>query len=189
MDIKIKQVSTDEIWTMESADVKAFLADSGVIFVKKFWSEEKVDAFRGVVKRFAAQHAESWHPLADDSPSYHRFNNEYEKSYVKARVHQFQFHLWQGDAGEVIELFSDLFGLRKKLLGLKTDHFMTQLPSEGFASRVSVNHYPRGGGYMAEHQDPVHEFNQIQTLIMGSRSGKDKERDRWQRRSMRSMLY
>jgi hypothetical protein len=50
---------------------------------------------------------------------------------------------------------------------------LNNVPSDGYIARVNIHHYPKGGGYQAEHIDPVGPHAHIQTLIVASEFGKD----------------
>lgn len=173
MCITLEEMSSKDLGVLSTEAVLAHLASDGVFIVKKYWSKSQVLEFREYIKSFAKRVEPKWYPIDDDSPSYHRINDEYPGSYVKTRSHQFNFHLWQEDASSVFSRFRELFEIRAKWSKQSNLDFVTRKPSDGFGTRVTVNHYPRGGGYLAEHTDPVNPFNLFQTLIKGSERGKD----------------
>ena len=59
------------------------------------------------------------------------------------------------------------------LTGTDKDAHYDNVPSDGVISRVVSHQYPRGGGYLAEHVDPVNPFSLIQTIIQASDHGVD----------------
>jgi hypothetical protein len=66
-----------------------------------------------------------------------------------------------------------VFAVKNSLAGLSSDAFLRNKPSDGPIARVVMHHYPVGGGYQAEHIDPVSPFARIQTIVMASRLGSD----------------
>ena len=67
----------------------------------------------------------------------------------------------------------EIFELKNKLAGFQGEEFMNNIPSDGVLPRINVHHYPKGGGFQAEHIDPTGPFDQIQTLIVASSQGFD----------------
>ena len=141
--------------------------------VKEFYDRDAILAFRNEVFSRGQDTEPSWHPLVDDCPDYHRLHDDYPKAYVKAKMHAFYFHGWYEHNKEIFDFFREIFQLKNFLAGFREDEFMQNMPSDGFVARVNVHHYPRGGGYQAEHIDPVGKHAQIQTLIIASEFGQD----------------
>ncbi len=173
MCITIEEMGSKDINALPTKTILAHLAKDGVFIAKQYWSKTQVLDFREYIRSFAERVEPKWYPIDDDSPSFHRINDEYPGSYVKTRSHQFNFHLWQEDASSVFNRFRGLFELRAKWSNLSNLDFVTKKPSDGFGTRITVNHYPRGGGYLADHTDPVNPYNLFQTLIKGSERGED----------------
>lgn len=148
------------------------IADLDVYIVKKFYEPERVLAIRDFAARLAKSQPPSWHPCLDGVPDYHRVNDEYERSWVRGKLHGFYFHYFN-DNRWILEQFKDLLELKNGLRGAEKDADYTSLPSAGVISRVVSQHYPRGGGYLSEHVDPASDFAMIQTIIQASTPGRD----------------
>lgn len=140
--------------------------------VKQYYPKDKMLAFRQFLREFAQSKPASWHPCLDGCPDYHRINDEYAKSWVKARMHQFFFHRWNENKA-IFDNFKDIFKLKNHLAGESPDAYYDNIPSNGLISRVVVQTYPCGGGYQQEHIDPHGPFALIQTIIMASQPGQD----------------
>jgi hypothetical protein len=141
--------------------------------VKDFYPAAEILDFRTRVFESGLTSGPGWHPLLDGCPDYHRLHDDYPKAYVKQRLHAFYYHGWYRDNKPTFDYFNEIFVLKNFLAGLPRDAFLSNVPSDGFIARVNVHHYPRGGGYQAEHIDPVGQHAQIQTLIAASRFDKD----------------
>ncbi len=148
----------------------AIEANEGYI-VKNYYPREKCIALREQVLEINAHSDPSWHPCLDGVPDYHRINDEYPKSWVKARTHTYYFHHFNNTA--IVDDFRDIFEIKNYLAGEPKTAHITNQPSDGLISRVLVVQYPRGGGYLAEHADPNSKFALIQTLIQMSDYGED----------------
>jgi hypothetical protein len=141
--------------------------------VKAFFPEREILDFRRCVHRDGLESAPGWHALRESCPDYHRLHDNYPNAYVKQKLHAFYFHGWYAHNREIFDFFREIFELKNRLAGLPPDEFLRNTPADGWIARVNVHHYPRGGGYQAEHVDPVGRHAQIQTLVCASRFGVD----------------
>jgi hypothetical protein len=141
--------------------------------VKQFYSKEFVMGLRNRAFEWGQTEEDSWHPFYDNCPDYHRLHDNYPNAYVKQKFRGF-YHLNYNKVNKEIFLnMKDIFELKNKLAGFQGEEFMNNIPSDGVLPRINVHHYPKGGGYQAEHIDPDGPFAQIQTLIVASSQGLD----------------
>jgi hypothetical protein len=150
------------------------IARNDVYVVKEFYPRDLVLGFRELLRKFSEEQEPSWHPCLDGVPDYHRINDEYPGSWVKARMHSFFFHRFN-ERGELFDSFRDIFELKNFLAGEERHAHLESIPSDEIISRVVAQQYPRGGGYLAEHSDPASPFAKLQTIIQASRIGEDFE--------------
>lgn len=169
----VKEVSKKEFFHIENNKKLKFIQNGGVYIVKNYLSEENIQLLRKNMNNIGNTTEPSWHELKDGCPDYHRKVDNYEKAYVKARTHTFLFHLWYEHNQYLIDIFEDIFNMKKEMLNYENLDYLKNVPSNGFISRVVIHHYPRGGGYMEEHTDPVNPYTPIQTIIKASKTGKD----------------
>jgi hypothetical protein len=177
MPTEIHTPTRDEFLERLYDDTDGFMdsiARNDVYVVKQFYPRDFVLSFREMLRRFGEEQEASWHPCLDGVPDYHRINDEYPGSWVKARMHSFFFHRFN-ERGELFESFRDIFELKNFLAGEKPDAHLDNIPSEGIISRVVAQQYPRGGGYLAEHSDPASPFAKLQTIVQASQIGEDFE--------------
>jgi hypothetical protein len=152
------------------------IAEPQAFVVKNFYPAAEILRFRNDVFKSGLETEPSWHPLVDGCPDYHRLHDNYPKAYVKQKLHAFYYHGWYPENNTRFNYFNEIFALKNFLAGLPTDAFLDNIPSDGRVARINVHHYPRGGGYQAEHIDPTGAHAQIQTLVAGSQIGKDYHR-------------
>jgi hypothetical protein len=177
MSPEIRQVTRDEFLESVYEDTERFMdsiARNDVYIVKEFYPRDVVIGFMDVLSAFRAEREPSWHPCLDGVPDYHRINDEYPGSWVKARMHSFYFHRFN-DRGALFDNFREIFELKNFLADEPPDAYLDTIPSEGVISRVVSHQYPRGGGYLAEHVDPTSRFAKLQTIIQASTLGNDFE--------------
>lgn len=141
--------------------------------VKAFYDAQQIRDFRNLAFQTGLSSEPSWHPLQDDCQDYHRLHDNYPKAHVKQKMHAFYYHSWYLHNKSRFDFFSDIFLIKNFLAGYPEREFLDNIPSDGYIARVNVHHYPKGGGYQAEHIDPVGKHAQIQTLIAASEFGKD----------------
>jgi hypothetical protein len=171
----IREISKREFSDLVFDDPGAFLESIErfeVYVVRRYHPAERIRAFRAMLREFRDSCEPTWHPCLDGVPDYHRINDRYPQSWVKARMHAFYFHRW-GSQRNLFDEFKEIFEI-KNFLGQadKAAHY-DALPSSGVISRLVSHQYPRGGGCLDEHIDPVNPFARIQTIIQASQHGSD----------------
>jgi hypothetical protein len=153
-------------------DFLASIRRYDVYIVRSYCERESVLAFNEFLKTIRHASEPSWHPCLDGCPDYHRINDEYPKSYVRAKMHSYYFHRWNLNR-RVFQHFKEVFEIKNVLSGTDKDAHYDNVPSDGVISRIVSHQYPRGGGYLQEHVDPVNPFSLIQTIIQSSDYGVD----------------
>ena len=141
--------------------------------VKGFYDSDHIRGLRNAAFKTGMTSEASWHPLHDDCPDYHRLHDNYPKAHVKQKLHAFYYHGWYPHNKDKFDFFADIFAMKNFLAGYPEKEFLGNIPSDRFIARVNIHHYPRGGGYQAEHIDPVGKHAQIQTLVAASEFGRD----------------
>lgn len=141
--------------------------------VKAFYDSRRIQNLRVAAFQTGLTSEASWYPLYNDCPDYHRLHDNYPTAHVKQKMHAFYYHGWYPHNEDKFDFFSDIFSIKNFLAGFPEKKFLGNVPSDGFIARVNIHHYPKGGGYQAEHIDPVGKHAQIQTLVAASEFGKD----------------
>jgi len=173
--MSVKIVARKEFLDFVYGDTPGFMAsiDAGDAYiVKSFYPRALVEDYKDFLRAMARSAEPSWHPCLDGVPDYHRINDEYEGSWVRARMHSFYIHRFNQNKAR-FEPFRDILELKNHLRGAPLDDSYDALPSSGVISRIVAQHYPVGGGYLAEHVDPTSDFALVQTIVQASDVGKD----------------
>jgi len=150
----------------------AELEGGAAICIRQFLSRAAVKQLRDRLFCFRAEEAEGWQACVDGCPDYHRAIDENPFSRIKTRMRVFQFHRWNNHS-DLFQPFFRIFELKARLAGRLLSEIYDNVPSQIIIPRLTVNHYPVGGGYLAEHVDPVGDFAKVQTLVQLSERGKD----------------
>lgn len=157
----------------DSAGFLRRIARPEAFIVKEFYDRDVVLRLRNEAFAEGLASEPSWHPLHDGCPDFHRLYDNHPKAYVKMKMHGFHFHGWYPHNRDKFAFFADIFVMKNRLAGLPENAFLANIPSDVFIARINVHHYPKGGGYQAEHIDPVGKHAHIQTLVAASEFGKD----------------
>lgn len=176
MSIQVTEIGRNEFLALAAGrgdDLLRRVAAGEAFIVKRFYDAAAVLALRDESFRWGVETADSWHPLFDDCPDYHRLHDNYPGAWFKQKLHAFYRHGWYEHNQRLFAMFAEVFELKNRLAGHAPDRFLRNQPSEGIVARLNVHHYPSGGGYQAEHIDPTGSHAHVQTLIQGSRFGSD----------------
>jgi len=115
----------------------------------------------------------AYHPLAEGCPNFHRVIQNDKRAFVKSMSHQFLFHPWNHDVFNVFEKMCPIYYLKNSIGGFEKDAFLNATPKTGHISRLAFIHYPRGGGMIKRHADPVGQHQLTVPVLMMSRKGED----------------
>jgi len=155
----------------KAAFMRSIVAGDAYV-VKAFYPRSLIDAYKSFLREWARKEQPSWHPCLDGVPDYHRINDEYAQSWVKARMHSFYLHRFNANR-DWFASFKDILEFKNFLRGAGPDENYDTIPSSGVISRITSHQYPVGGGYLAPHVDPKSDFALVQTIVQASDIGKD----------------
>tara|TARA_B110001452_G_scaffold101360_1_gene84097 strand:- start:3211 stop:3975 length:765 start_codon:yes stop_codon:yes gene_type:complete len=141
--------------------------------VKQFYPKEDILKIRNDVYESGKKTEPSWHACFDECPDFHRIHNNYPQAYVKAIMHAYYHHGYYSSNDKLFDCFSEIFDLKNYLAGEPQGSYIKNIPSRFFIARVNVHNYPKGGGYQAQHIDPISKFAKIQTIVQASEFGND----------------
>lgn len=141
--------------------------------LKNVISPELVDQIINYLESVARGSLPSWHPLVNGCPDFYRINNLDERSYVKAQMLQFNFHPWNQNMFGLFEKMKGLYQIKNQLSGLEPDAFLNNTPQDGHIARLAFQFYPKGGGCIKMHADPVGSHQVSVPVLMMSKKGID----------------
>jgi hypothetical protein len=112
-------------------------------------------------------------PIQPGTPNFHRMNRADPRAYVQGCFHQFVFFPWNQDVFDLFKLFAPVYHLKNRLSGLPAERFLGIQPEDGCTARLAFQVYPRGGGFLNRHADPV-DYHQLSVPILQmSQKGRD----------------
>jgi len=115
----------------------------------------------------------NYSPIQPGAPNFHRMNRADPRAYVQGCFHQFVFFPWNQDVFDLFKLFAPVYHLKNRLSGLPAERFLGIEPEDGCTARLAFQVYPRGGGFLNRHSDPV-DYHQLSVPILQmSEKGRD----------------
>jgi hypothetical protein len=134
------------------------------VFMKEL-REYLVGVGRGSLPNYAA--------IEPGAPNFHRMNRADPRAYVLASFHQFVFFPWNQDVFDLFRIFAPVYHMKNRLSGLPGDRFLGVQPQDGCTARLAFQMYPRGGGFLNRHADPVDHHQLTVPILQMSRKGED----------------
>lgn len=173
--MEVIKIASSDFNSLSINELKNLIKSEKIIVVSTYFSEELMKILEdGIIS--LGKLPQTWMPLDDNCVDYHRINDEYPGSFVRAKTHSFMFHFYNNMNQELLNKTKFLWYKKLEWRGVSpwdADRYLAALPSDGYVPRIVSHLYPSGGGYLSRHSDPVNEKNILQTLVVGSNRGKD----------------
>lgn len=144
-----------------------------VYIVKKVIAPEIIDKIKNYLKNIGSNSLPSYHFLKEGCPDFHRVHQFDNRSYVKSLMHQFIFHPWNQNIFDLFEEMKNIYYLKNLLGGYEKETFLHNTPKDGHVSRLSFHCYPKGGGTINKHADPVGTHQNNVPVLQMSTKGVD----------------
>lgn len=150
--------------------------DSYTVYVlKNVIDPELIDQVKRYLKNIGSGSLPTYHFLQEGCPDFHRVHQFDDRSYVKSLMHQFVFHPWNQNVMNFFEEMKNIYYLKNALAGFPSDAFLENTPKDGHISRLSFHCYPKGGGCINKHADPVGDHQNNVPVLQMSTKGVDYE--------------
>ena len=157
------------------AEVRENIAAGDVYIARRVIDPELVGEWRAYLEGIGRGSLPNYAPIEPGAPNFHRMNRNDPRAYVQGCFHQFVFFPWNQDPLELFAHCTPVYRMKNMLSGLGADMFLGQKPQDGCTARLAFQVYPRGGGFLQRHADPV-DYHQLTVPIMQmTRKGVDFE--------------
>lgn len=154
-------------------EMKSNIHNNYGYIIKNVIDSVLIDKIVTYLKSVASCSLPAWYPLVDGCPDFHRINNLDERSYVKAIMHQFNFHPWNQNVFNLFQEMQKIYLLKNQLSNLEANAFLNNTPKDGHIARLAFQFYPKGGGNIKMHADPVGAHQVSVPILMMSKKGQD----------------
>lgn len=123
------------------------------------------------VYEFGKRTPASFHKMFDGCPNFHRIiDRGVTTNYsVTAVRHGYYFFRWNGNPLGLFEPITARWRHFKTLSGLRPDSFEANIPSDGVVDRLMFYLYPKGGGQLKTHVDPINNHKIIIGGLLSTR--------------------
>lgn len=115
----------------------------------------------------------TYEPLVEGARDFHRIVRADPRSYVSSVMHQFSFHPWNQNVYDLFTIMRPVFEMKNLFGGFERGQFLGNTPRDPYIARIAFLHYPRGGGTMSTHADPVGEHQLAVPILQLSQRGRD----------------
>jgi hypothetical protein len=154
--------------------IKEAVLEGNVVHIRRFFPADLMAAAREHCRNWAlSDHAENL-DVAPACRDFHRIDDSLEnlKIRIGRRLHRFFFMPWNRPPSKAVqEMGFGAFRLRNAMMGFPEDAFRGDPRQEAFG-HLAIMHYPRGGGYLSPHADPI-EPALAEVGVAMSRLGED----------------
>jgi hypothetical protein len=75
------------------------------------------------------------------------------------------FFPWNQDPFDLFTLCAPVYHMKNRLSGIEAGKFLGVKPEDGCTARLAFQVYPRGGGFLQRHSDPV-DYHQLTVPIL-----------------------
>lgn len=149
---------------------ESLYAGDGFI-IKGAYSQEFMNDVIARSVTYAKAEEPSFHKMYDDAPDFHRvIEQSVAGNYGAFAIrHVFHFYNWNDDPVGMIDEMDRRWAYFKALSGNSPLAFTRNKPSDGVIDRYHVYHYPKGGGSLETHSDPVNNQRTILAAMASKR--------------------
>ena len=170
--IKIKfEEYKNRILNKDSELIKSlFYGDIYIVqdaYNKKILEKIKLDAHS-----WGTTTKDTYHPIKEGVPNFHRIVNEDGKFYAKSKWHGYYFFNFNDNPWDIFELIKEKYFLNKKIEGTENYSRFENKGNEEYVTRAWLVQYNQGGGYIQTHNHEQEPFFLSNITIM-SEKGKD----------------
>lgn len=145
--------------------VRADIAAGDVYVARRQFDPLLVQEVRHYLEGVGRGSLPNYAPIAAGAPNFHRMNRNDPRAFVQGCFHQFVFFPWNQDPFDLFAACAGVYHLKNRLSGLPAGSFLGREPENGCTARLAFQVYPRGGGFLNRHADPV-DYHQLTVPIM-----------------------
>jgi hypothetical protein len=157
------------------AEVRKNIAEGDIYIVRRACDLDLLRDMRQYLVTVGQSSLPNYERIEAGAPNFHRMNRSDPRAYVQGCFHQFVFFPWNQDVFDLFSVFRPVYHLKNRLSGIPAERFLGIEPQDGCTARLAFQFYPRGGGFLNRHADPV-DYHQLTVPIMQlSKKGDDFE--------------
>jgi hypothetical protein len=153
--------------------VRDDIAAGDIYIARRQFDEAVLQDIRAYLESVGRGSLPNYAPIEGGAPNFHRMNRNDSRAYVQGCFHQFVFFPWNQDPFDLFNVCAPVFHMKNRLSGLSAEKFLGNQPEDGCTARLAFQVYPRGGGFLDRHADPVDHHQLTVPIMQMSRKGTD----------------
>jgi len=155
------------------AAVREDIAAGDVYIARRVIDPDLLAEWRSYLEGVGRGSLPNYAPIEAGAPNFHRMNRNDSRAYVPGCFHQFVFFPWNQDPFDLFHACASIYHMKNRLSGLPAGKFLGVQPQDGCTARLAFQVYPRGGGFLSRHADPVDHHQLTVPIMQISRKGTD----------------
>jgi hypothetical protein len=168
--LEVNTISIDDEHVKLDQDItkiKNHIRSKKPVIIRNILTNDEANVIRNYAIKMNDSQLPSSPNISSSTPNYHRIDHNEAKSKVKCILHLFAFFYWNKESEPVKKYFKRMFRLRNVLSDLDEEYALSDI-TDGLISLPLVQQYPRGGGFMQEHQDPDNAQKVVVNTILST---------------------
>lgn len=141
--------------------------------IKEMIDIKIIDKIKQYLKNIGKNSLPKYEFLKENCPDSHRVHMLDKRSYVESIMHQFLFHPWNQNVFNLFDTMNSIYKLKNLSAGFKEDAFLQNTPKDNHIARLSFHNYPKGGGLIKKHSDPIGPHQLTVPILQMSQKGVD----------------
>ncbi len=144
---------------------------AGDVYIQRgAYNADLLDRIEAYLRGIGQHSLPNYVPIEQGAPNHHRMSRFDERAYVGGCFHQFAFFPWNQDVFDLFSVFRRTYEIKNVLCGHPPGAFLGRQTEQGCTARLAFQCYPRGGGCLNLHADPV-DYHQlvVPVMVMGER--------------------
>jgi hypothetical protein len=153
--------------------VRENIAEGDIYIARRQFTPEWLHEVREYLTGVGRGSLPNYVPIEAGAPNFHRMNRNDSRAYVPGCFHQFVFFPWNQDPFDLFKACAPVYHMKNLLSGLPAGKYLGVQPEDGCTARLAFQVYPRGGGFLHRHADPVDYHQLTVPILQMSRKGND----------------
>jgi hypothetical protein len=154
-------------------DVRANIGAGDIYIARRQFDPDLLQEMRQYLESVGRGSLPNYMPIEEGAPNFHRMNRNDSRAYVPGCFHQFVFFPWNQDPFDLFRVCAPIYHMKNVLSGLPGEKFLGAKPQDGCTARLAFQVYPRGGGFLQRHADPVDHHQLTVPIMQMTRKGAD----------------
>lgn len=152
---------------------QAAVSAGSVLVARGVFDAEWIDSTRQYLSGVGRNSLANYEAIRRGAPNFHRINMWDPRAQVMGCFHQFSFFPWNNDPFNFFSRSRLVYQIKNVLSYNDPDTFWDVGEGADYSPRLSFQFYPKGGGGLNRHSDPVSDYQLTVPTMTMSQKGSD----------------